>query len=1432
MTAFESSRVRGLLAYLAVEGHIEAQPHQRHRLAQLLWPDHPPLTARTNLRHVLRQLRNALPDDPETLSLLLTTRDTIQFNPAAGHSVDVVRFSQLCQSCEHCQHQALQHCAACIARYREAAALYQGNFLDGFFLDGSANFEEWIVVQRTTLQRQALEIVYALTTYYEEQGDHHQAQHYARRQIELDPWREESHRQLMRNLALGGERTAALMHFEQVRQILADELGVEPTRETTTLYEQIRLGHFPKSLSSGTGSAAQPLDDGQIAVPPSLLSAIPLSASRGLAADAPYADRRPASLAGEPRTNPVDRLPTPQQDWGEAPMVAYFFGREAELAQLQRWLLGERCRLISVLAMGGMGKTTLVAKAAHQVAADYEFVFWRSLLNAPPFPEYLRDCLRFLARQQLTQLPESLNEQVTLLITHLRQARTLLVLDNVESILDAGSSDHYRPGYEAYRQLIERIAQSEHQSTLVLTSRERPRGVGRLEQDFPWVRSLLLQGLEITAGQALLKMRGLGSSTALTSLVERYSGNPLALRLVARTIQELFDDDITAFLADETPIFDDIRTVLDQQFARLMPLEREILIWLAIERDGISLTQLADNFFQPPPRRDLLEAIRGLQRHSLLEKMETGFTLQNVVSEYVTDWLIAQICREIERGTLDRLIHHALLKTRAKEYVRQSQARLLLAPIAARLEAALPRNNLEKQLCALLDSLRTPMAAAPAQTFGYAATNILHLLIQLGFDLQGYDFSQLRVRQAFLRGVALPAVNFAQADLTGSIFTDTFRSMTCVAFSPQRDPAQQLLAAGSGDGTIRLWQVADRLPSGICIGHTSYVWAVAFSPDGQWLASAGEDATVRLWNAQTSQLRHTFVGHTLWLKSVAFSPDGRLLASSGGDGTVRLWDLQNNEPWQILHSQCGAIWSIAFSPDGRLLAGASEDSAVLIWDVQSGDLRHTLLGHSGRVTAVAFRPRPTTDAFVATTAEDTETWLVSSAHDKTAKLWNVERGRLLHTFSVATRWVNSVAFHPDGTCFVTGANDMTPRVWNVQADADNPQQALHGHLSPVAGVAFSPDGRLLASASEDHTVRLWDARSGQAIDVLHGYPQSVLTATFCLGGAFVASGGWDRLVRLWDARSGEEIFSLAGHSNAITAITATPHPDGAHLLLASSSLDRTVCLWLVPSDGQTLERGRLLYKCHGHTLDLTAVTFSPDGALLASGANDRTARIWSLQHLDRRLGHMQPLHTLTMHSNAVMAVAFSPNGKVLASGGRDRLIYLTDVNTGETVGKLEGHTKWVKAVAFSPDGRLLASGSDEDLIRLWDVEQRTLIKTLHGHTNVIESVDFSPHDTDTDLLLASASYDGTVRIWNIETGEAMRVLQGHTNWVRSVRFSPDGQWVVSCSDDETVRIWSVVTGECLHTLRAAGPYAGMNIAGVIGISEAQRSALKALDAVE
>jgi DNA-binding SARP family transcriptional activator len=225
---FKSDKVRALLAYLAVEAD---QPHSRDKLSGLLWPEWPDRDARNNLRYALSSLRQVIKDREAIPPFLHISRQTIQFSETGDSWVDTTALSSL-----------LGAPTPTIQELEEAVALYRGEFLEGFFIADSVPFEEWVLLKREQLRRQALAALYRLAATHERCAEYGCALPYAYRQIELEPWQEQAHRQLMRLLALNDQRGAALAQYETCRRALAEQLDVEPAQETTRLYEQIRDG--------------------------------------------------------------------------------------------------------------------------------------------------------------------------------------------------------------------------------------------------------------------------------------------------------------------------------------------------------------------------------------------------------------------------------------------------------------------------------------------------------------------------------------------------------------------------------------------------------------------------------------------------------------------------------------------------------------------------------------------------------------------------------------------------------------------------------------------------------------------------------------------------------------------------------------------------------------------------------------------------------------------------------------------------------------------------------------------------------------------------------------------------------------------------------------------------------------------------------------
>lgn len=550
-----------------------------------------------------------------------------------------------------------------------------------------------------------------------------------------------------------------------------------------------------------------------------------------------------------------------KQDWGEALDVSLFYGRQGELQRLETWILGERSRLIGIFGLGGIGKTALSVKLAQQLQSQFECVIWRSLQQAPPLDVILSEILPILGGREATT-----DSSISTLMQQLRRKRCLLVLDNVESILQGGNRcGQYQPGYEAYRQLFERIGDEPHQSCLILTGREKPGGFAVREGKNLPVRSLNLQGLSVAEGQQIIIAKGLEATyTQCLALVNYFGGNPLALKIAATTTQTLFGGNIQAFLAQGSTVFSDLWDLLEQQFERLSTLQQQVMYWLAINREGVVPAKLQEEILPKVPLREILEALESLHARSFIETKEAGITQQPVIMDYVTERFIQTIEREIITGELNLFRTHALIEAQTQDYVCEAQIQLILHPLTERLLTHFETpSQLEQHLCLILASLRHKTAT---QT-GYAGGNLLNLFCHLKTDLRGFDFSHLAIRQTYLAGDVLHDADFTGAQISQTVFAETFSTAVSVTFSPDG----HRLATNHTKGDIQTWNTRTTEQLVGCRVHQHWTWAVAFSPNGQYLASAGDDDLAKLWEVETGQCLQTSKGHTYSVNAVAFS---------------------------------------------------------------------------------------------------------------------------------------------------------------------------------------------------------------------------------------------------------------------------------------------------------------------------------------------------------------------------------------------------------------------------------------------------------------------------------------------------------------------------------------------------------------------------------
>ena len=623
-----------------------------------------------------------------------------------------------------------------------------------------------------------------------------------------------------------------------------------------------------------------------------------------------------------------------------------------------------------------------------------------------------------------------------------------------------------------------------------------------------------------------------------------------------------------------------------------------------------------------------------------------------------------------------------------------------------------------------------------------------------------------------------------------------------VAFSPNG----QLVASGSEDNAIRLWEVTTGESTKVLRGHGSAVRSSIFSPNGEWIASGGQDGRVRLWNIQGYQevrvLHSTaFRGHADAILSARYSKDGKQIVTASRDRTAMLWDAttgQRVRPFEEGHEYLAT--SAAFFPDRRRLATGAGDNSVRIWDITEGT-QLKVLTPTGRIGAVAISPG---GDFVVTGSPGTD-----------VRVWNADSGEMIAALAGHAAEVSALAVSPEGDLIASGDERGRVRLWR-QSAAGGPWQLareLRGHSRSISALRFLPDGRRLVTASGDRTCGQWDVATGEELrQLVLRHPDWVSSLDVSSDGTLALTTCDDGKARLWRLTDAVELASLKAAGGAFNAVAFSP--DARRAVLASS-MDRTVGLWniadrsnlagLAPGAGaqvaaslqpttesQTANAERSLeplldFKKLGGLV--WSAMFAPDGQhVLTIGGND--SQLWNL---DTR----RPVVRLSPHG-AVASADVSPDGRFVVTGSWDRSAKLWDATTGRAIRKLEGgHAGYINSAEFSADGRELLTASDDGTARIWDVQTgQPTAAIFRGHTARVLSATYSP---DGSRLLTTSS-DKSARIWDRATGQSTTTLQGHAWGVLCGRFSPDGSRVITGSEDNTARIWDARSGALLFAL--------------------------------
>jgi WD40 repeat protein/DNA-binding SARP family transcriptional activator len=1361
--AFESDKVRALLAYLALE---HDQPHRREKLAALFWPEQTEQRARRNLNQALFNLRGTIDNAGEEPPFLISTRQTIQFHLNEHTWLDAAVFVQSAQSSAFCQQCSISTtiCDTCMQELKNAIELYRGRFLDGLSLGGCPEFDQWSLIQAEYLQRLAIDCMNRLVDIYLEQAKNERLLSIASRWADIEPYNEKAHRAIMLSLVRKGQRGAALAQYETCRRILRDDLGTEPDRQTYEFYRRLLEGNSAQGHPTVLESW-QDISTHDIKCP-----------YRGLAAfreeDAPYFWGREifvSQLYEMLQNHPIVMVVGPS---GSGKSSAVYAGLLPELRKDRNWLIAEM----------RPGNDPFRAVSAAFQSLNESNVQDTLFIGQPEVDAHLTDYCEWAVG--LCDDPKNI----------------LLIVDQFEELFTLCSDSSVREVF--LNDLLEAInwrhADGWWRCQVLLNMRADFMGQALTHRSFadslqgschlmgPMTRDELVAAITKPAA-----IHNVGFESGLVArLLDDVGDEPGNLPLLEFALTLLWERGGSGLLGHDA--YDEIGQVegalaiyADEVYENLELEEKEraSFVFLQLVKPGEGTEDTRRMALQDELGDGNWPLIRHLADKRLIVtgRDHSGINYVEVAHEALIqswdrfqEWLnddrAFRVWQERLRGNM-----------RQWELSNQNEGALLRGALLADAEEWLAESGQElsnAEKFYIRDSIAYQMRRQSTRDRRRKITLtglLVGLILALLLVLFIWQQRQEARRQASI-GLASQAVSEMQGAYPERA---VWLALEALENYPYTWQAERALGQIILDGRLR--QI---------LAHDDYINTAEWSIDGSKILTSASDGRVCIWDVNNGEelLKITTGEPTL----ASWSPDNKsILTANPKDVILKVWDVESQtERFSLDRDDISGDFNInleqwfPWSPNSTHFMTYSMDGIVKIWDAYTGKLVKTLGDNAYTSNRTSDTPADMDKLIHEYYFENGDQGLWSPAGDKilvssNAKnrvtMWNVESGEIVYSIpgGFVDERVIIGSWSPSGDRFVTrgfgGSKLYDSSTGELLIELDIPRVFIYRAI-------WSPDGtRLLTSGIDDGTARIWDASRGEQLMQIANLVISA-GSDWSQKGDVIAIGGNDGLIHIWDISKGREIRKLPGTQPRINNVGFSP--SGAKLLAIGDEnvahiYDLTEATLSVEFD-------------IGSKAIISSAEWSPDGQKIAIGIGDNTSKVWSATS-------GEPQVVFDGHEGIIWMHSWSPSGDRFATASEDQTVIIWDAGTGDQRLIFRGHDNEVFGLEWSPDGRRIASYDiSSGKVILWDSNSGEETLTFSGHEDIVIFATWSPNG---ERILSIGS-NGEALIWDSVTAELYFDLYPEDFQLDIVAgtWSKDGEQVFIQSADGVLRIINASTG--------------------------------------